>query len=46
MLVKTYGRWLDSESSKELEHIWTDLQNMTQIAPNLPHESIDEVIAN
>lgn len=36
MLVTVYGRWIDSESRSELDRIWTTMQNMVQIAPNLP----------
>lgn len=38
MLVKVYGRWIDSESPKELERIWKGMQNMGENAPNLPQE--------
>src|SRR5690606_799700 len=38
MLVKVYGRWIDSESPRELERIWAGMQNMAQIAPNLSQE--------
>ncbi len=36
MLVTVYGRWIDTESPKELERIWESMQNMAKIAPNLP----------
>lgn len=35
MLVTVYGRWIDTESSKELERIWEGMQNMAQITPKL-----------
>jgi len=38
MLVQVYGRWIDSESPSELERIWEGMQNMVQIAPNLPQK--------
>ena len=38
MLVTVYGRWIDTESSRELERIWEGMQNMTQITPKLPQE--------
>jgi len=38
MLVKVYGRWIDSESPRELERIWEGMQNMVQNAPNLPQK--------
>lgn len=37
MLVKVYGRWIDSESPRELERIWEGMQNMAKSGPNLPH---------
>ncbi|WP_398491377.1 tyrosine-type recombinase/integrase [Variovorax sp.] len=36
MLVTVYGRWIDTESSKELERIWEGMQNMAQVTPKLP----------
>lgn len=36
MLVKVYGRWIDSESPRELERIWEGMQNMARNVPNLP----------
>jgi len=36
MLVTVYGRWIDTESPKELERIWESMQNMAKIAPNFP----------
>lgn len=36
MLVKVYGRWIDSESPRELERIWEGMQNMAKSVPNLP----------
>lgn len=41
-LVKVYGRWTDSESPRELERIWAGMQNIAQIAPNLPQDSISK----
>lgn len=38
MLVKVYGRWIDSESPRELERIWEGMQNMARNVPNLPQE--------
>jgi integrase len=38
MLVTVYGRWIDTESSKELERIWEGMQNMAQITPKLHQE--------
>lgn len=36
MLVNVYGRWIDSESPRELERIWEGMQNMAKSDPNLP----------
>jgi hypothetical protein len=36
MLVKVYGRWIDSESPRELGRIWQGMKKLVQIAPNLP----------
>jgi len=38
MLVTVYGRWIDTESPRELERIWEGMQKMAQIAPNLPQK--------
>ena len=38
MLVTVYGRWIDTESSRELERIWEGMQNMAQITPKLHQE--------
>ncbi|MDR0780429.1 MAG: tyrosine-type recombinase/integrase [Pseudomonadales bacterium] len=38
MLVTVYGRWIDTESSRELERIWEGMKNMTQITPKLPQK--------
>ncbi|TAM13090.1 MAG: DUF3596 domain-containing protein [Nevskiaceae bacterium] len=38
MLVKVYGRWIDSESPRELERIWEGMQNMARNVPNLPQK--------
>lgn len=35
MLVKVYGRSIDSDSPRELERIWEDMQNMVKNVPNL-----------
>ncbi len=35
MLVNVYGRWIDSESSRELERIWEGIQNMAKNVPEL-----------
>ena len=35
MLVSVYGRWIDSESPRELDRIWEGLQNMAKIVPDL-----------
>lgn len=36
MLVKVYGRWIDSESPRELGRIWQGMKKLVQIAPNFP----------
>jgi integrase len=36
MLVKVYGRWIDSESPRELGRIWQGMKKLVQIAPYLP----------
>ncbi|ODV12668.1 MAG: hypothetical protein ABT22_06120 [Thiobacillus sp. SCN 64-317] len=36
MLVKVYGRWIDSESPRELGRIWLGMKKLVQIAQNLP----------
>lgn len=36
MLVNVYGRWIDTESPKELERIRDGMQSMAKNAPNLP----------
>lgn len=38
MLVEVYARWIDSESPRELDRIWENMKNMTQIVPNLPQK--------
>ena len=38
MLVTVYGRWIDTESSRELERIWEGMQNMAQTTPKLRQE--------
>lgn len=35
MLVKVYGRWIDSESPRELERIWDGMQKLAKNVPNL-----------
>lgn len=37
MLVKVYGRWIDTESPRELGRIWQGMKKLVQNAPNLPH---------
>ncbi|EPL9469821.1 TPA: site-specific integrase [Pseudomonas aeruginosa] len=32
MLVQVYAKWMDDESSNELQHIWTGMQNQTHAA--------------
>lgn len=39
MLVTVYGRWIDTESPRELERIWEGMQNMAKNTPNLPQET-------
>ena len=39
MLVKIYGRWIDSESPRELGRIWQGMKKLVQIAQILPHEN-------
>ncbi len=39
MLVKVYGRWIDSESPRELERIWEGMQNLTKNTPKTPQEA-------
>ncbi len=36
MLVKVYGRWIDSESLRDLGRIWLGMKKLVQIAQNLP----------
>lgn len=38
MLVQVYGRWIDSESPRELERIWEGMQNLAKSAPKLPQK--------
>lgn len=38
MLVTVYGRWIDTESPRELERIWEGMQNMAKNVPNLPQK--------
>ena len=45
MLVTVYGRWIDTESSKELERIWEGMQNMARITPKLHQEAIEESVS-
>lgn len=42
MLVTVYGRWIDTESPRELERIWEGMQSMASNAPNLPHKTKSE----
>ena len=44
MLVTVYGRWIDTESSRELERIWEGMQNIAQITPKLHHEAVAQFI--
>ena len=45
MLVTVYGRWIDTESSRELERIWEGMQNMARITPKLHQEAIEESVS-
>ncbi|MGI4812472.1 MAG: Arm DNA-binding domain-containing protein [Janthinobacterium lividum] len=45
MLVKVYGRWIDSESSKELERIWEGMRKLDVNTPKTPQESSIETLA-
>lgn len=45
MLVEVYGRWIDTESSRELERIWEGMQNMAQITPKLHQKVIEESVS-
>ena len=36
MLVKTYGRWMATESSKESIRIWLEMEKLGHNAPNTP----------
>ncbi|MBY5955228.1 hypothetical protein [Marinobacter nauticus] len=35
MLVKVYGRWMDSESENEAEFIWQELQKSGAFCPKI-----------
>lgn len=35
MLVKVYGRWIDSESPRELERIWEGMRKLAESVPKL-----------
>lgn len=35
MLVKVYGRWIDSESPRELERIWAGMRKLAESVPKL-----------
>lgn len=35
MLVNVYGRWIDSESPRELERVWEGMQNIAKNVPEL-----------
>lgn len=35
MLVNVCGRWIDSESPRELERIWEGMKSMAENVPNL-----------
>ncbi len=45
MLVKVYGRWIDSESPSELERIWEGMQNLDKFVPNLSQETEAETVS-
>jgi len=45
MLVKVYGRWIDSESPSELERIWAGMQNLEKNVPNLSQEFEAETVS-
>lgn len=36
MLVKIYGRWMDSESEKEASFVWSEMQKSGAFAPLMP----------
>ncbi|UDL04024.1 site-specific integrase [Marinobacter sp. CA1] len=38
MLVKVYGRWMDSESKKESEFVWTQMRKAGAFAPTMPQK--------
>lgn len=40
MLVKVYGRWMDSESENEAEFIWQELQKNGAFSPKIIEESV------
>lgn len=42
MLVKIYGRWMDTESENEAEFIWKGLQNSGAYAPLMPQGNEEE----
>lgn len=44
MLVTVYGRWIDTESPRELERIWEGMQDMAKIAPKLPQKSEEQTV--
>lgn len=46
MLVTVYGRWIDTESPKELERIWESMQNMEKIVPNLSQRKDNKQISD
>ena len=46
MLVTVYGRWIDTESSRELQRIWDGMQKMAQITPKLHQSATTELITS
>lgn len=46
MLVTVYGRWIDTESSRELERIWEGMKNMSRITPKLHQYACENFISN
>ena len=45
MLVTVYGRWIDTESSRELERIWEGMQNKARITPKLHQEAAEKSLS-
>lgn len=42
MLATVYGRWIDTESSREIERIREGMQNMARITPKLHQEAAEK----